>query len=84
MSTPLATRNGDPLFLCTQFLRSCVTLSEESADLFAQSPLPAFDLYMNQLRAGSVRQTASQCNDDAAEVRVCAYPCSLTYTHSCN
>ncbi len=41
-----------------------ITLSEDSADLFLQSPLPAFDLYMNQLRAGTVRQTASQCNED--------------------
>ncbi len=58
-----------PLLICVrQFLKSCITLMEDSADLFLQSPLPAFDQYLNQLRAGTVRQTASQCNDDAVSV----------------
>ena len=52
------------VYFHSQFLKSCITLGEDSADLFVQSPLPAFDLYMTQLRAGTVRQTASQCNED--------------------
>lgn len=48
-----------------QKLKSLITLSETSIDLFSQPPLPAHDLYLREIRAGSIRQTQCQTNDDA-------------------